>query len=137
MEQTKPLSKKELKAEESRQRKLVTEIIYPALLKNSKSIKDAKNTAKNFIVGLDMGFQVDVKKYSDFRSHDRLETLNLKGLLNEGKEFTTEWEWIESLKDEKISTVKALISGLDRELQRLTDKELLERPLSSLKTEFL
>ncbi len=57
--------------------------------------------------------------------------------MNEGKEFTTEWEWVEALKDEKISTVKGLIDGLDKELQRLTDKELLARPLSELKTEFL
>ncbi len=80
---------------------------------------------------------MDVRNYSVFRSQDRLTTLDLKGLMNEGKEFTTEWEWVEALKDEKISTVKGLIDGLEKELQRLTDKELLNRPLSELKTEFL
>ncbi len=136
-EPEKKLSKKELKAEEDRQRKLVTEAIYPILIKNAKNIKDAKNICKNFCVALDAGFQIDVRKYSEFRSQDRLTTLPLKGLMNEGKENSTEWEWTELMKDEKISTVKGLISGLERELQRLTDKELLARPLKDLKTEFL
>ncbi len=131
------LSKKEAKAEEDRQRKLVTEVIYPALLKNSKSIKDAKNICKNFCVALDAAFQVDVRKYSEYRSQEGLHTISLKGIMNEGKENTTEWEWVEKLKDERVSTVKGLISGLERELQRLTDKELLARPLTELKTEFL
>lgn len=89
------------------------------------------------MIGLDAGFQMDIQKYAKFRSKDRLTTLNLKGLMNEGKEYTTEWAWMEGLKDEKISTVKGLIDGLERELQRLTDKELLERKLETLKTEFL
>lgn len=131
------LSNKELKKEALRQRQVVLEKIYPVLLKNAKSVKDAKNICKNFIIAIDMGFQVDVKKYSEFRSEDRLETLNLKGLMNEGKENTTEWAWMESMKDEKISTVKGLITGLSGELQRLTDKEELARPLDQLKTEFL
>jgi len=133
----KKLSKKELKAEEFRQRKLVTDVIYPLLLKNAKSIKDAKNICKNFCIALDAGFQIDIRKYSEFRSQDRLTTLDLKGIMNQGKENSTEWEWIEALKDEKISTTKGLISGLERELQRLTDKELMERKLETLKTEFL
>ncbi len=130
-------SKKELQKEEFRQRKLVIETIYPILLKNAKNIKDAKNICKNFVIAIDAGFQVDLRKYSQFRSQDRLTTLDLKGLMNEGKQNTTEWEWVEALKDEKISTVKGLLDGLERELQRLTDKELLARPLSDLKTEFL
>ncbi len=133
----KKLNKKELRAEEMRQRRLVTETIYPILLKNAKNIKDAKNVIKNFLIALDAGFQIDIRKYSEFRSQDRLTTLNLKGLMNEGKENSTEWEWTEALKDEKISTVKGLLSGLDRELQRLTDKELMERNLDTLKTEWL
>ncbi len=80
---------------------------------------------------------MDCGKYAKFRSQDRLTTLDLKGLMNEGKDYTTEWGWVEALKDEKISTVKGLIDGLNLELNRLTNQEELKRPLAELKTEFL
>lgn len=115
----------------------MTEVIYPILLKRAKSVKDAQNIAKNFVVALDTGFQMDMQKYAQFRSQDRMTTLDLKALMNPGKENEAEFEWLEALKDEKISVVKGLISGLDREIQRLRDKEHLAKPLSELKTEFL
>ncbi len=80
---------------------------------------------------------MDVKKYSEFRSGDRLESLKLKGFMNEGKEYETEWKLVELLKDEKISTAKGLIEGLEKELDRLTDRDEKAKPLSELKTEFL
>ncbi len=89
------------------------------------------------MIALDAGFQIDVQKYAKFRSQDRLTTLDLKGIMNEGKESTTEWAWVEMLKDEKISTVKGLIDGMEKELTRLTTKEEQARPLAELKTEFL
>lgn len=88
-------------------------------------------------MGLDTGFQKDMVKYEEFRSGDRLETLSLKGLMNEGQQFTTEWTLIELLKDEKISTAKGLIQGLEGELNRLTLQEEMKKPLSELKTDFL
>ncbi len=131
------LSNKELKKEAVRQRAIVIDKIYPTLLKHAKSVKEAKSMCKTLILGLDTVFQMDLKKYADFHSHDRLHTLNLKGFMNEGKQYAGEWELVELLKDEKISTVKGLISGMEGELQRLTDKEELARPLKELKTEFL
>lgn len=86
---------------------------------------------------MDAAFQIDVRNYSTYRSGDRLTTLDMKSIINPGKEQTTEWSWIESLKDEKISTVKGLLSGLERELQRLTDRDEKEKKLVELKTEFL
>ncbi|MGH7249348.1 MAG: hypothetical protein ACREGC_00055 [Minisyncoccia bacterium] len=80
---------------------------------------------------------MDLKKYSEFRSGDRLDTLKLKGFMNEGKEYAAEWALVEILKDEKIKDAKGLIAGMEAELNRLTDKEHLARPLSDLKTEFL
>lgn len=133
----KRLSKKELQAEALRQRKIVKEVIYPILLKHAKSVKDAKNICKNFVIGMDAAFYADVERYQTFKSAEAFHTLNLKGLMNEGKEYTAEWEWVEALKDEKISSAKGLIDGLGRELDRLTTIEELKRPLSELKTEFL
>ncbi len=57
--------------------------------------------------------------------------------MNEGKEYEAEWELVQALKDEKIKDAKGLIDGLEKELQRLTDKAELTTALSELKTEFL
>ncbi len=115
----------------------MTEVIYPILLKHAKNIKDAKNICKNFVIATDAAFFADVEKYQKFKSAEAFNTLNLKGLMNEGKNFTAEWEWVEALKGEKISVAKGLINGLEGELQRLTTVEELKRPLSELKTDFL
>ena len=131
------IRKKELQAEALRQRKIVTEVIYPILLKHAKNVKDAKNICKNFVIATDAAFFKDVEKYQTFKSSEAFNTLNLKGLMNEGKDFTAEWAWVEALKDEKISTAKGLIDGLEKELTRLTTVEELKRPLADLKTEFL
>ncbi len=135
--QEEKLNNKELKKEALRQRAIVKEQIYPLLLKHAKSVRNAKNICKTIVVGLDHVFQMDVKKYVDFRSSDRLESLKLKGFMNEGKEYEAEWALVELLKDEKIKDVKGLIQGLESELQRLTDKKELNTPLSEVKTEFL
>lgn len=133
----KPPSKKEQVREAVRQRAMVKEKIYPVLLKYAKNIRNAKNICKTLVVGLDTVFMMDMKKYSEFRSKDRLSTLNLKGFMNEGKDYEAEWELVNLLQDESITTAKALIDGMERELQRLTDKEELTKPLTELKTEFL
>ena len=86
---------------------------------------------------MDTAFFKDVEQYQTRKSAENFSTLSLKGLMNEGKDYTAEWEWVELLKDEKISSAKGLIEGLGRELERLTTKEELTRPLSDLKTEFL
>lgn len=106
-------------------------------MKHAKSIKDAKNILHTLVLGLDTVFAMDIKKYSEFRSSDRLTTLNLKGFMNEGKEYECEWALVELLKDEKLKDAKGLIDGLEKEIQRLTDKEEKAKPLSELKTEFL
>jgi hypothetical protein len=115
----------------------VVETIYPTLLKQAKSVRDAKNIVKNFVVAMDAAFQIDVRNYSTFRSGDRLMTLDMKSMLNPGQEQTAEFSWLEALKDEKISVVKGLLSGLSGELQRLTDRDEKDKPLRELKTEFL
>lgn len=128
---------KEEKIETKRLQTIVRDQIYPLLLENAKNIKDAKNILKNLVVGLDAVFYQDAKQYQEKRSSDLLSTLELTKAMNAGKETTTEFALVELLKDEKISTSKALIEGLEKELDRLTDKELINRPLSELKTEFL
>ena len=133
----KPKVTKEQKLETARQQALVRETIYPILLKHAKNIKDAKNICKNFVVALDAAFYLDAKAYQERRSVESLGTLDLKKAINEDKQNSAEFELLEILNNEEISTVKSLIGGMEQELNRLTDKELVERPLESLKTEFI
>jgi len=120
-----------------RQRELVKQVIYPILLKHATSIKNAKNICKTLVVGMDAIFMQKIKEYQQYMSGEKLETLNLKGFMNEGKQYEGEWALMEALKDEKIADAKGLVDGMEKELQRLTDKGELEKPLSELKTEFL
>lgn len=128
---------KEDKIEIKRQQALVKEVIYPILLKHAKSVKQAKTILNTLVVGMDSIFMMEMQEWTKKRSHDPLNTLPLKQSMNIGKEFMAEWELVEALKDEKIMDSKALIDGMDKELQRLIDKEIIERPLKDLKTEFI
>jgi hypothetical protein len=127
---------KEQKKETKRQQVLAKEVIWPILVKNSKSVKDCQNSLKSLVVGLDAIFHQDVLKYSQGRSENPLHTLNLKRQMVD-KGYDLEKELVEALKDESITTAKALIDGMDKELQRLLDKELMSRKLDELETEFL
>lgn len=133
--QKKP-SKEEL-AETRRQQDLVKNVIWPIILKHATNVKQAKNILQQLVVGLDAVFMMDVKNYSVKRSGEALETLDLTASMNKGKEFMAEWELVEVLRNETITVSKALIDGMDKEVQRLLDKELIDRPLTELKTEFL
>lgn len=133
---TKKPTKEDL-VEIKRQQALVTQVIWPILLKHAKSVKDAKTILNTIVVGLDAVYMLDAKKYNEKRSAEALETLDLTASMNKSKQYTAEWELVEALRDETISATKALLSGMDKEVQRLIDKELIERPLDSLKTEFL
>lgn len=128
---------KEEKVEQARLRSLVQDIIYPILLKHSKSIKDAKTICKTLTVGMDALFMQKIKEYQTELSKDMLDVLKLEENMNDPKQYQAEHKLAEALRNEPISVAKDLIEGMHGELNRLTDKELLDRPLKSLKTEWL
>lgn len=128
---------KEEKLEVKRQQALAKDVIYPILLKHAKNVKNAKTILNTLVVGMDAIFMMDIKKHSEKRSHDPLNTLELKQAMNIGKDYLGEWELVEALKNEKIMTAKALLEGMGKEIQRLTDKAELEKSITELKTEFI
>ncbi len=89
------------------------------------------------VVALDATFQADIMKYSKERQMHALESLELTKAMNEGHENSAEWELIEALKLEKIADVKGLIDGMEKEIGRAIDVELLERPFDTVKVEIL
>lgn len=130
-------TKKERLAEEKRLRDLVKEGIYPILLNHSKSIKDAKNIVHTLIVGMDALFMQNIKEYQRYTSEGKLEVLKLNEHMNDQETYPAEWALAELLNDETVSCAKTLMEGMEAELNRLTDKELSERSLTTLPTEWL
>ena len=136
----KKLTKTEIKAnkeEETRLRDLVKNEIYPLLIKGSKNIKDAKNICRTLSVGMDAVFNLKLKEYEKYVSEGPLQVLDLNGNMNSPEEYPIEHAITDLLNLESVSVAKGLIEGMEAELNRLTDKELLERPLDTLKTEWL
>lgn len=132
----KKASKEEM-AEANRLRALVKDQIYQILLKNAKNIRDARVICKNFVIAVDAAFYMKIQAEQKRLSSAIFSELDLKSVMNKGKENAAEWLLSENLKNEKTSDVKALIDGLDKEITRLIEKDLLDKPLSELKTEWL
>lgn len=132
----KKASKEEM-AEANRLRALVKDQIYPILLKNAKNIRDARVICKNFVIAVDAAFYMKIQAEQKRLSSAIFSELDLKSVMNKGKENAAEWLLSENLKNEKTSDVKALIDGLDKEITRLIEKGMLDKPLSELKTEWL
>lgn len=128
---------KALLEEVVRQRELVKTSIYPLILKHNKTIKDAINMCKSITVGMDNIFMNKMKEYSTYASEDKLETLKLLENMSTEDQYAGERELVTLLNTEKVKDAKGLIEGMQKELERLIDKEMSERPLETLKTEFL
>lgn len=128
---------KEEKVEAERQRALVKEIIYPIFLKNAKSIREARTICKNFVVAMDAAFYMGIQKEQKRLSSASLTELDMQSVMNKGIENSAEWLLMQALQGEKVAAVKGLIEGLEREIQRLVEKDIVDKPLAELKTEFL
>ena len=132
----KKLSKKEIKQEVARQQKIAREVIFPILLKHSKNIKNAENICKTIVVGMDAMFQQDIRRYQEKRSNDTLESLDIISQLV-AKDTEAEREIFTALAGEKISTVRGLIDGMSQMIKYSVDKEIVQRPLDSLKVDLV
>ena len=102
-------SKKEIKAEIARQQALAKNVLFPLLLKHSKSVKNAENICKSVVVGMDAVFMKEIKEHQAKRSEDLLGTLSLDEFLNNGPEFDGIRQIVEALKDEKINSACAVV----------------------------
>lgn len=130
-------SKKELEKESKRLRALVTEKIFPILLANAKNVKHAKDICKTLTIGMDAIFTQQVKQFSTDLQEKPLSELDLNNFMDNKAEYMAEWELVELLKDEKIVAAKMLVEGMGKEIDRLLEKEQMDRSLETLKTEWL
>lgn len=119
------------KKEVKRTRAIITDQVYPILLKASKNIPDAIQ----FLAVLNMGIK------QQFNNQMRTQKINDLKLLEavDPKADRVDYykQMIEIIKDETVGTGLGLIEGLGNEIERLIKKENAERSLATLKTDFI
>lgn len=118
-------------AEAKRQRILITDKVYPFLLKHVKSIKEANIflTVSKMAVQQAFANQKNVQTVDELKVIDRVD---MKA--NQASDYR---EFLELFRYEKIITTEQLIEGLGHAFDSFVSKELSQRPLSSLVTDFL
>lgn len=144
MKQTKKLKKeitseqqKAFKAEETRQRHLVKDVIYPYVMANSKSIEDAKNLIYACHMAVQQGFQKRVMEEQMRISKEKVSFLELESIIAIQPEFARDKGLLDLVVDEKIATADSLLGGLKQAIESFQREEGTKRGLDTLKTEFL
>lgn len=125
-----------LKHEQTRQRKLVKELVYPFLLDKTTSISDAKNmcvAAQNAIEGTYQAkMQVEQRRLSACLVEEFEIEKNIDAEKNQ-----RDLDFIAFFKNEKVSTAAGLLQGLKSVIESFEREESTKRPLSSLPAELL
>lgn len=127
----------EMKAEQERQRTLVKESLYPLLLKNSKSIEDAKNMLYAASTAIHQAFQKKIMERQVEMSKQLLSDLEISSIMQSGEEFDRDRELMDLFKDETIATASGLIEGMKGAIDSFQREESTKRSLDTLKTDFL
>lgn len=134
-ETTKKLKEQEI--EVKRQRTLVKDVLYPFLLKNSKSIKEAKMLCYEVQTALTQVFQQKIAEEQRILSEKITSEIQIEDITKRGVDFKRNLELYNLLKDEKVSTTNALLGGMCTALDSFVQEEISNRPLESLKADFL
>lgn len=117
--------------EAKRMRAFVKEKFYPALIKSSTSIEDAKFLLGGFANMIMEQFlqMMKEKKFIELKLHEKLDKANPNY-----KEFV---ELLGLFSDETVFTARELVEGMKNEVQMFIDNEMKQRKLDTLKTNFL
>lgn len=133
----KPRTKADLIAENkrikevNRKREFVKNEFYPALIKSSDSVEDAKMFLSSLANMIMESFLAEMKekKLAEYQLHKKLDPKSPKY-----KEIKA---LLELFKDESVFVSRELVEGMKNEVQMMIDLEMKERKLDTLKTNFL
>lgn len=125
------LREAEIAKETKRQRELVKQYLYPITVKASISIADASQFLQVLLMSVRQKFQSQMltQTIGDLKLVEQIDPKAPRA--DYFKEF------LDILINENVSTVTKLIEGLSDEFDRLIKKELNERKLDTLKTDFI
>lgn len=125
------INKIEIEREAKRQRAIISEQFYPLLVSCSKSITEANQFIQSLVVSIRQQASNKIMK---------LNMSDLDLIKNINPAVDKDGHYKKALKlfmNESVSTTAQLLEGMGNEIDRLTRKEMSERPLSSLKTDFI
>jgi hypothetical protein len=126
----------EMQYEQTRQRKLIKERVYPFLLENSKSISDAKNLCYAASSAIESTYQMKMQEEQKRLSGLRLSDMEVSKNVN-AEENKRDLDFLDFFSEEKVSTAAGLIQGLKQVIESFEREESIKRPLSSLPAELL
>lgn len=126
-----------LKAEQTRQRKFVKDVLYPWLIANSKSIDDAKNMLYAATIGVQQTFHVEVSKEQKRLSTIKLSELHIEENVQPGEEYNRDRELLALFKDEPVATAESLLAGAKRAIESFEKEASTKTNLADLPAELL
>ena len=100
------------------------------MLKYSKSISDAKVQTTSFSIAVEQAFLSKQKGM-------KIKELGLREMLADSEQSAKWKEMFDIFDEETISTFNEIVKGLPGAIDSFINEEMTQRPLSSLKTDFL
>lgn len=122
-----------------RQRSLVKDLLFPFLIKNTKSITEAKKLCYEVQTALTQSFQGKIAELQSEWSNKMTSELPMLNITNKDKKEFKELNiaLYEMFKNEKISVTNALVGGMTNAIDSFINEEIAGRSLETLKTTFL
>jgi hypothetical protein len=122
----------EIAYETTRQRKFVKDVLWPWLIKNSKSIDDAKNMVYATNLAIEQTFNVRVGKEQTRLSEVPLKELNMSENIKQDEEFARDRELLAMFDNESVAIASSLLKGAKLAIESFEREESTKRPLSEL-----
>ncbi len=125
------LQQMEAAKEAKRLRVLVTEKLWPLLLKGSTSISNAEQICQILTMSIQQAFmsEMKIKKIIDLKVREKVNP--------KAPQADYYAEILDVIGNETMTDATRLIEGLGDEVKRLQKKEMSERKLDTLKTDFI
>lgn len=131
------LAEMKLKAETTRQRRFVKEVLYPWLIANSKSIDDAKNMLYAAVSGVQQAFHMEVSKEQTRLSTIPMAELGVASKVMEGEQYDRDRALLELFKDEPVATAESLLKGAKLAIESFEREHSAKTQLADLPAELL
>lgn len=124
-------------AEVNRQRALVRDVIYPLVMRNSKSIEDAKTYLQTVATALESAYAKEMQVKQMELSLSPTKNLDVSNVITKDTKYDRERELLAIFADEKLGTTDALLMGLKQAIEGFQREEAAGRDLATLKATFL
>jgi len=127
----------EVQYETMRQRKFVKDVLYPWLIRNSKSIDDAKNLVYAANIAIEQTFHAAVGKEQTRLSEIPLKQLDINANLKQDDEYKRDRELLGLFDEESVAIASSLLKGAKLAIESFEREESTKRTLGSLPAQLL